>query len=411
MTFFSKNFFFNNEKLIEKTMNLDPYWYKYAYINLFSKVGAHIGHTIKNSVRQAAWMIYGYKWDLVIINLSITIIAIKASFVLVSGCASKSRPFWFVTQDKTFYRYSRYLAIKCGEFSSTLYWIRGMASNFSIISTTYFSKRPKYVFMRKDRLFDLNFSDWFFTRLSWPGGMLLSSIFHSSFATLDSLKGKVGCAGLLDSNANSKNCTLVIPSNDDSIDWIVFINDVFSEYILIKKLWGILRWHYYVIKRIDRSFFFEKWMSLNLKDNLKFNRRIFSKKFGKYSIFYFPLWYISSINSGFSPIIENLKVSYSLIDVSQTKKLFEKLFSSLLLKKKLLSILSTFSFYGRPLYNIFSNINFNFFSESNFEMSTPYSLKYFLYNHWYFKKRFSGFYRRYDHSTFFRSVYIIKFLF
>jgi ribosomal protein S2 len=72
--------------------------------------------------------------------------------------------------------------------------------------------------------------------LSWPGGMLVSSVFFSNFATTDALKGVVGCIGILDSNADSTNCVLALPSNDDSIDWIVFINDVFSEYILFKKL-------------------------------------------------------------------------------------------------------------------------------------------------------------------------------
>lgn len=48
--------------------------------------------------------------------------------------------------------------------------------------------------------------------------MLLSSVFSSTFPTRESFKGKVGCAGLLDTNANAKNCTLAIPSNDDSID-------------------------------------------------------------------------------------------------------------------------------------------------------------------------------------------------
>lgn len=107
---------------------MTSYWYKYLYVNLFSNLGAHLGHTKKNTKRQAAWMIYGFKWNLSIINLTLTVISLKSGFSLVSGCAAKVRPFWFVTQDKSFYKYSRYLAFKCGEFSSTLYWIRGMAS-------------------------------------------------------------------------------------------------------------------------------------------------------------------------------------------------------------------------------------------------------------------------------------------
>jgi len=66
--------------------------------------------------------------------------------------------------------------------------------------------------------------------------MLVSSVFASRFATRDALKGFVGCIGLLDTNADSQNCVLAVPANDDSVDWIVFINDVFSEYILFKKM-------------------------------------------------------------------------------------------------------------------------------------------------------------------------------
>jgi hypothetical protein len=93
-----------------------------------------------------------------------------------------------------------------------------MASNYPEINFAYFTRKPRYVFMRKDYLFDLNFADWFFTRLSWPGGMLVSSVFSSSFATRDAFKGISGCVGLLDTNADSKNCLLAVPCNDDSID-------------------------------------------------------------------------------------------------------------------------------------------------------------------------------------------------
>jgi hypothetical protein len=140
-------------------------------------------------------------------------------------------------------------------FSSTLFWIRGMASNYDVINSAYFTRRPKYVFMRKDRLYDLNYSEWFLTRLSWPGGVLVSSVFFSDFATRELLKGRIGCAGLLDTNMSSKYCNLAIPCNDDSIDWIVFINDVFSEYILVKKLVGLLNWHYLYLKEKIVLFF------------------------------------------------------------------------------------------------------------------------------------------------------------
>jgi hypothetical protein len=34
-----------------------------------------------------------------------------------------------------------------------------MASNFGAINYSYFTRKPKFVFMRKDNLFDFNFND------------------------------------------------------------------------------------------------------------------------------------------------------------------------------------------------------------------------------------------------------------
>jgi hypothetical protein len=78
MLFFNKASFVNNQNSLDIEISIDPYWYKYAYVNFFSTVGAHIGHTLVNTVRQASWMIYGYKWDLAIINLAFTINTIKS---------------------------------------------------------------------------------------------------------------------------------------------------------------------------------------------------------------------------------------------------------------------------------------------------------------------------------------------
>lgn len=116
MHYFITKHFPNSYNILQKELGLIIYWYKYAYINLFSTVGAHIGHSIRNTIRQASWLIYGYKWDLTIINLALTMKFIKTAFILATLCVSKFRPFWFVTQDKSFYRYSRFLSVKCGDF-------------------------------------------------------------------------------------------------------------------------------------------------------------------------------------------------------------------------------------------------------------------------------------------------------
>jgi len=55
MLYFKEKLFLNQFNFYESdAFGMDTYWYKYTYYKLFSSVGAHIGHTLKNTVRQAA---------------------------------------------------------------------------------------------------------------------------------------------------------------------------------------------------------------------------------------------------------------------------------------------------------------------------------------------------------------------
>jgi len=38
------------------------------------------------------------------------------------------------------------------------------------------------------------------------------------FQTKEAYQARIGCIGLVDTNTNSKICTLAIPANDDSLD-------------------------------------------------------------------------------------------------------------------------------------------------------------------------------------------------
>lgn len=397
--------FFSNRSHTINFNVMNPYWYKYVYINVFSTLGAHIGHTIRNTLRQSSWMIYGYKWDIVIINLSFTLYALKSSFILICASVSKSKPLWFVTQDKTFYRYSRYLAIKAGEFSSTLFWIRGMASNFSVISDYYFCRKSKYVFMRKDYLFDSNFSEWFLTRLAIPKVLLISSVFSSPFPVKESFKAKIGCIGLVDSNANGKICTLAVPSNDDSIDWVVFINDIFSEYILSKKLWSILRWHYYIVCKTNRFNFFDKWVGSKVSLIRSYSIKNFSKKFGSYSLFYFPLWFISTMNIKFVSTVEKFNMGLSKLNIVSVIKIFENIFSNITLSRKLIGLFSNSKFFPRPLFLDLKNFGI---SESNLEFRGPRKFVYRIFHDWKVNRKFTNRSSRYKRNFYRKNFFITK---
>jgi len=54
MLFFSRSSYLNSENKVEVFFGMIPYWYKYAFVNLFSSVGAHIGHSFKNTLRESA---------------------------------------------------------------------------------------------------------------------------------------------------------------------------------------------------------------------------------------------------------------------------------------------------------------------------------------------------------------------
>jgi len=157
--------------------------------------------------------------------------------------------------------------------------------------------------------------------------------------------------------------------------------------------------------------FFENWVSLQMCNSLNSVRRNFSKKFGKYSLYYFPLWFISSINSNYTPLVEKLNVFYPTININNTKKIFKNLFDQNLLKQKLIGVLSTISFFGRPLFYVMNVKYGNFYNESTLEMVPPHFFKYVLYNGWYLKKKFFSNMRKHDRFTFHHSVFITNIAF
>jgi len=347
-------------------------------------------------------MIYGFKWDLVIINLVLTLFSLKGAFQFVLGCVKRCKPFWFVTQDKYFNRYVRYAALKCGEFSSTLFWIRGMASNFGTITEGFFKRKPSFVFMRKDFLFDFNYADWFFTRLARPGGLLLASVFFSNFVVKDAFCGYIGCFGLLDSNADSRDCTFALPSNDDSLAWVVFVNDVFSELILVKKFWVVLKWFYFLLKKPNFFPFFERWVSYKTQKHLVFDKFSFSKKFENFSLFYFPLWYISSFNCGFAPLISKLTTSLSGFNIKLSKMKIHNLFNNVLVKRKLMASLSTALFF--KTYAFFSTDALTSYAgEANLELPVPFFFKFPSFSP---SKKYSVFFRRSQRDVLMAAVFL-----
>lgn len=235
---------------------------RFNYFQLIG-LGIHIGHSLKNTIYYASWLIYGFRREISIINLFKFITMFRLGFYFINTSVFRSLPIWFVSKDRLFDKYIHILASKCGEFSSTVYWIRGMLSNFSMVSKT--SKKVKIlsnlVRSVKHRLFYLNFKNWFLTRFRRPGLIFVSSVFSNYFVVNEAFFSNIVCLGISDTNAFVQNCSLAVPGNDDTIDCIIFYNDIVSEYILYRKFVSIFLWFLF-IRKSKRLLGFNHWVSL-----------------------------------------------------------------------------------------------------------------------------------------------------
>lgn len=207
-------------------------------------IGVHVGHSLHNSSLYAAWLIYGYRAGVCLINLCHFISMLRFGFNSLNLMVAQGRPIWFVNKDKSFARYVRYYALKCGEFASTLQWVRGMLSNFKVVGTL--AKKylilPRLAQGRKLLLLDSTLSQWFLTRYTWPGLVFVSSIISNYFVVNEAFHSSIPCMGIADTDALAQGCSVTIPGNDDSLDSVVFYHDLLAEYVLYRKFSHVYLW-------------------------------------------------------------------------------------------------------------------------------------------------------------------------
>jgi hypothetical protein len=243
-----------------------------------------------------------------------TIYYMRESFALASLVISMDQSFWFVNLAFAFRRYISALALKCGEFSSTEIWIRGMASNFNHVAFGYFRQKTKNAFPKtsKFKKFAINFLSWMHTRFIKPRAIFISSIRSNQIAVRDALSGSIPCVGILDTNARSKFCTIPIPANDDSVDCLVFYNSLFSEIILMKKLSVLLIW-FYNIKHFSRKISFNTWMSGSLSSLHSFSQFFSRNTTDGVSLYTFSANFLMAMNSYFNVFSNKLTIKFDQI--------------------------------------------------------------------------------------------------
>lgn len=254
-------------------------FHKFNYLQLI-RLGIHIGHSFRNTVYYASWLIYGFRKDISVINLFRFVGMMRLGFLFVDSAVSKCLPIWFITKDRLFEKYIRIAANRCGEFYSTIYWIRGMLSNYSVVSRTCKKVKSLSSLVRsaKHKLFFLNFKRWFFTRFRWPGLVYVSSVVFNYFVVNEASSSRIPCLAIADTDALVQNCTIPVPGNDDSIDCAIFYSNTIAEYVLYRKFVKVFIWFLF-IRSSKRLFGFNTWVSI--KNNLR-SKQVFFFNSGYY---------------------------------------------------------------------------------------------------------------------------------
>lgn len=128
--------------------------------------GIHIGHSFVNSILYAAWMVYSYTRNLLLINLYKTFWMWKIGFrVLASACWIRG-PIWFINLDGSFVNVLKHAALSCGEMYWAEKWVHGLISNYLTLENLY-SRLRKYsslAYTGRQKWVQIKLHDWILTR-------------------------------------------------------------------------------------------------------------------------------------------------------------------------------------------------------------------------------------------------------
>ena len=231
--------------------------------------GVHVGHNFSNTLLFSSWMIFAFRQNISIVNLFKTVIMFRFSFSILSTIISFYGPVWFVNLDKIVSRYIKFASLNCGEFCITSRWIRGMLSNYPSIFNTYRRLRLIAESARSKKQYNLDstLKHFFLSRYTWPRSIFVSSM-HNSYAPIYEARIlKMISIAIVDTNTITQTTPVAIPGNDESLECIVFYNDLISNFILLKKFEGVVSWSCNLKSR-GRIIKFSEWLSFNYRLNI-----------------------------------------------------------------------------------------------------------------------------------------------
>lgn len=262
-------------------------------INEMLKYSIHIGHSFKNTLLFASWMIKAFRQKIALINLYKFIYMLKIGFHFLKNLTLTNKPIWFINLEKNVWRYIKAAANNCGEFFVSSQWVHGMLSNYFSVFNSYKKHLNLNVQIKNKRNTreSVVFDNWIFTRFSWPRLLFISSVFHSPIAVKESSSLNLPVIGIVDTNVKSQSINIALPGNDDSLQSIIFYNDLISSFILFYKFKSIFLW-FSNVRKNSRLTNFGEWL---VKRKLKVLKKSIFTNFS-----YNSISLNSILNSGFS---------------------------------------------------------------------------------------------------------------
>lgn len=249
---------------------------KLLYISILQlkNYKVYIGHSIFNTILLSSWLIFSIRGKTVILNLYHTIKMLKLSYILLKAIVNKGLPFWFVNFDLTKEEIIRDSSLEAGEFYVTRRWIRGLVSNFFVITRAYRKYLTKKEFVESNKVKDL-YDNWIFTRFTWPRVLFISNVKSAFIVSKETSSARVPTISLVDSDVKTHLYNLPIPCNDDSLESIGFMNSLMSLYILKYKYKRIIIW-YFFNRNIKRYNTLLEWLKniIKLKKSLKYKMKL-----------------------------------------------------------------------------------------------------------------------------------------
>jgi ribosomal protein S2 len=243
----------------------------YVSIIQLSKYKIYIGHSINNAILLSSWLIFKIRGRITILNLYHTLKMLKLSYALIKYVINMGSPFWFIDFDLTKEDIIKNSSSNTGEFYVTRRWIRGLISNFYVITKEYRYYLMKKAFINSNKVREI-FDKWIYTRFSWPRAVFISSTENCYIIAKEAASAKISSIGLIDVNVKSYIFNIPIACNDDSLESITFMHNIIIQYIMQCKYKKALIW-YYFNRNIERFKSLTYW----LKNLVKFKKKMIYK--------------------------------------------------------------------------------------------------------------------------------------